>query len=152
MKEKLAYILAHPLVERDYVRYGMKYMQHTGVLSCVIDAFDLFYKNKDREKLVNETSKILDIFYAKEINDITRNIKDAKINRVIIIAPHNAVTFYKIVEKINKLDIPIATILTGSVPGVNNPLDSFFYRLYNTIKENSLIEFKKKIIRKILLK
>ena len=112
---QLIYIISQPLNNRDYSRYGVGYMNDVGITPLVIDAFDLFYKSKKREKLLSEKKQLENVLYVKSLKDLKDLLLIHKTAKVVLITPV-CLTFYKIVSFINSLDMVVATIKVGSIP------------------------------------
>jgi len=150
MKCKIVYVLSHPLVERDYIRYGIKYMLDNTIAVDVIDAFDLFWPSKDRTTIQAVTDKVGDIYYVRTIRQLLNKLQSYEDPiRVVLITSVDR-SFYQIVSQLNVYKIPVATIRVGAIP---LPLDSiggtFLIRLKVMFERGVVLGGFKKMYHKI---
>ncbi len=129
----ITYILSHPLVARDYRRYGIKYMQELGVNLTVIDAFNLFFNESSRNTLETQTNEIDGVVIVASLKHLFSEFSGSRANMVIMTTPVDSV-FYRIVRFLNNKNIPIATISAGAIPSPDKGRVNYYIKKIFTVR------------------
>lgn len=116
MINRLIFILVHPLVERDYVRYGIKKAIEKNYQVEILDCFSLYHPKKNRHLLQPEIKKNLNISYISNIFDLKNKlVKYSNNDAVVVLYPQGSI-YNLIVKMLNILKITSISINAGVIP------------------------------------
>lgn len=112
----IIYLVCQPFTDRDYSRFGVDVFINRDIEVNVIDCFDVFYPEKNRCELEQNTTTQIDVSHVNSLAELYEVLDQYLENTTaILILPVNLL-FEDILEFLNFRNIKVITFLANILP------------------------------------
>ncbi len=119
MIKRFIYIVDYTLTQLNYERFGIDFLLKEGYEVEVVDAFSIQYPDKDKGVLLPQVDSKIKIIQVSTYLDLKKILNNYSDSDCVILMYRVGYIFNRITKTLNRKNIPVVCIGTGSLPSPN---------------------------------